>query len=253
MTVLGDDPDAGRRHCAGPAGFTAAPSTSTVPRSSGEQAGQHVAQLPLAVALDPGHADDLAGPDLEVEPVERARRPRRTDTSGIRSTQDRASGGATAASERGSAVVDRPERRGLRPQRHLSPDHRPGQRPSVVSPIGWCSTTRPCRMIVTTSVAWSTSASLWLTSATARPRRPRRAQRPEQLLALRRRQHRGRLVEDQDRGSRRRHLTISTRWRSPAESGRPGRRGRCRGRSAHRSPRPGPGPAVGRTGRAHRG
>jgi hypothetical protein len=35
-----------------------------------QQAGEHVGQLDLAVALDARHPDDLAGVQLEVDPVE---------------------------------------------------------------------------------------------------------------------------------------------------------------------------------------
>ncbi len=49
---------------------TATPSTSTVPASSGEQAAEHVGELGLAVALDAGDADDLAGVHVERQVVE---------------------------------------------------------------------------------------------------------------------------------------------------------------------------------------
>ena len=61
------------------------------------------------------------------------------------------------------------------------------------------STTRPWRMIVISSVACRISASLWLTSATARRSRAITSRkRGEQLLALGRGEHRRGLVEDED-------------------------------------------------------
>ena len=71
VAVLGDQPDAGRRPSPRPArSAPREPSTSTLPASSGEQAAEHVGELGLAVALDAGDADDLAGVDVERQVVE---------------------------------------------------------------------------------------------------------------------------------------------------------------------------------------
>ena len=91
-------------------------------------------------------------------------------------------------------------RRAARPPRRAgTPSGRPSTgRATPRSPpaVGWWSTTRPLRMIVTTSVAWSTSASLWLTSTDRlEVAGDDLAHRGEEPLALLRRQHRRRLVE----------------------------------------------------------
>ena len=101
------------------------------------------------------------------------------------------------------APVDRwgeAERRGLRPQRDLPSDHRPRQLRASASAAGSCSTTRPWRMIVITSVAWRISSSLWLTSATVRPSSATTRRSTENSCSLSAGvSTRGRLVEDEDR------------------------------------------------------
>ena len=89
----------------------------------------------------------------------------------------------------------------------------------VVSAVAARKTTLPLRSTVTRSVAAVISASLWLIRMTdGPPLGPPIPQHVEQLGGLGRGEHRGRLVEDQHRGSRRRHLISSTRCRCPADS-----------------------------------
>jgi hypothetical protein len=63
---------------------------------------------------------------------------------------------------------------------------------------GFSATSLPARSTATRSATRSTSSSLWLMKMTLRPSATKLAQRGEQRFALLRRQHRGRLVEDQD-------------------------------------------------------
>ena len=176
----------------------------------------------LAVALDAGEADDLAAGDVDREAVEQhpaVSRPR-TVASTMRST-----GGAVAAL--GAVVGRRPSRRrgaarGRRrsARRAARPRARPWPGPARrrrCSPSARVSTTRPSRMIVISSVAASTSGSLWLTSATALPS----SSTTWRSASNRNSDSSGVSTEvgsskTSTCGSRRRHLMISTRWRMPA-------------------------------------
>ena len=76
---------------------------------------------------------------------------------------------------------------------------------------------RPCRMTEMRSETASTSRSLWVMKMIERPLFGEPSHGREQLSRLLRRQHRGRLVEDQDRRRRDRALSGSRR----ADEGRP--------------------------------
>ena len=67
LAVLRDVPDAGVEHLARRRvrGRRPCPATLIVPSASGAEPGERVDQLGLAVAVDAGDADDLAGADVE--------------------------------------------------------------------------------------------------------------------------------------------------------------------------------------------
>ena len=144
-----------------------------------------VGQRALAVAGDAGDADDLAGAARSrLDVVERAcPRPRARRASSAQ--HDRARRRA-AASRAASA--------------HRAADHQLGElAPCVVAargarrrPAGRRAAPRCGRQTA------STSSSLWLMKMIDRPSATSCAQRREQRLGLLRRQHGGRLVEDQD-------------------------------------------------------
>ena len=69
-----------------------------------------------------------------------------------------------------------------------------------VSAVTSRATVRPSRRTVTLSLSSSTSPSLWVTMTTVRPGVAQAAQHVEEQPGLLRRQHRGRLVEDQHLG-----------------------------------------------------
>ena len=86
------------------------------------------------------------------------------------------------------------------------------------SAVSMRCTTDPARMMVTSSVAWRISSSLWLTRATARfssrtARRSTSKSRSDSAgVSTEVGSSKIRML-----GSRRRHLMISTRWRTPAD------------------------------------
>ena len=196
--------DAGRGHRAGAPGRARRRRRPRRPRVEREQAAEHVDELGLPVALDAGDADDLAGVDVERQVVEAGRRGEATTR--IADAQRRWVGVGDVGSARPSmsraptaARSTSPSASRLGAQRDRPADHRLGERPGVGVDVAIESTTRPRRRIVTTSVAWRISSSLWLTSATALPSsRDGDAQHGEQLLGLLRGEHRRRLVEDDD-------------------------------------------------------
>jgi hypothetical protein len=90
---------------------------------------------------------------------------------------------------------------------------------AVAADVAMRSTTRPPRMIVTSSVAWRISSSLCDTNATARCSSTTTARSTENSCSLS--AGVSTLVGSSNTmisGSRRRHLMISTRWRWPAVS-----------------------------------
>ncbi len=131
MAVLGDQPDAGIGHRPGS------------PRRDGdaidldaalvevEEAAEHVGELGLSVALDAGDTDDLAGVDLEREPIEHPPSVQRRD--GIGDPQRRCGHRCRRGDrfDRGCRLLDDPEGERLVAQRHRPTDHRLGQRAGV--------------------------------------------------------------------------------------------------------------------------
>ena len=164
VTILGDDGDAGR----GPSRparrvDTSTPSTPNRARSSGSRLDSRSARAALPVALDSGDADDLAG-RTSSDKSSRSRTPAlAADRRGAVDDEHRAI--STAA----SAVGSRRPRSGARRRLDHRPDRgrrarsaatrsvRPSPRASVASigrqSVVSRSTTRPWRMIVTSSVA----------------------------------------------------------------------------------------------------
>ena len=98
------------------------------------------------------------------------------------------------------------------------PSPAPAMRASAPA-VGRTSTTRPSRMIVSSSVAAITSASLWLTSATAfLSRSTTMRSASKRNVASDGESTDVGSSKTSTSGSRRRHLMISTRWRMPADS-----------------------------------
>ena len=70
MAVLGDQPDPSITHRSGPPGRHGDAAHLDSSRVEGEQAAEDIGELGLAVALDAGDADDLAGVHVEGQVVE---------------------------------------------------------------------------------------------------------------------------------------------------------------------------------------
>ena len=214
MAVLRHDAAARRRHCrgAGVGEIGVADIESAFGRP--QQAGQHHAELALAVALDAGQADDFAGPDLQGEIVD----PRRA-----------------VAVLHGEAVAHQGEARG-------APDGGGGRRrrrarPAATSSgftsrptMAWTSapmsalamlssaTSRPVRSTATRSATLAISASLCVTRMTARPESATRRQMSSSAPISPGGSTAVGSSSTRSLGSRIRHFTISARWRSPTES-----------------------------------
>ena len=179
--VLGHARDAGTRHTRAASAGSARPATRISPRVGAQQAAQHVGELRLAVA---GHAGDA-----EISPrVDRESRARSS-----------LSPAADARSPRSSAARLR-IRAWRRAHRRLDAmaDHQLGQlrlawsTPRRASPPACPAAAPRCGRETR-----STSSSLWLMKMIDSPSATSVLKRGEQRLGLLRRQHRGRLVEDQ--------------------------------------------------------
>ena len=222
LPVLGDVPEPGVEHLARrSACSTSLPATAIVPGSRVPQAGDRVDQLGLAVAVDAGDADDLAGAHLERDAAHLL------DAAVVEHVQ----------------VLDleqrlaRVRRRLLDAEQHLAADHQLRASESSVAPArGTVSIFLPRRSTVIRSAISSTSFSLWLMKMIDFPSAWRLLDDREQLARLLRRQHRGRLVEDQDLGAAVERLqdldALLLADRDLARSARPGRR---RARTASRA------------------
>ena len=177
----------------------------------------------LAVAVDARDADDLARPDVEREPahgVEAAVVQARAGPAPAAPARPGAAGALSTISS-----TSRPTMSSARLR-------------SVAPATGTVATFLPRRSTVTRSATASTSSSLWVMTMMAVPAASQLAQHAEQLLRLLRRQHRGRLVEDQ-------HLRVAVERLQDLDAllladrtgSRPGPAGRRRGRSARDSSR----------------
>ena len=141
--------------------------------------GDDVRELGLAVAGHAGDADDLAGPDVEVDRPEPG-------------------AGSRSSSQERTPGLDR---------RPLEVDDRTS-RPTIarassavdVSRPRATAVTRPSRRTVTRSARSMTSSSWWLTNTVALPAVAELVDDAEQAVGLLRGQDRGRLVEDEDAG-----------------------------------------------------
>ena len=139
-------------------------------------------ELVLAVSCDSGDAEDLTRPHLEVDATNHLR------PTVVRDVQ--------AAHLQGH--VRRMRLATVDGQLNLATDHQLGQVVLVgLRGMRW-PTTRPRRMTVIRSAISSTSYSLWLMKTMLRPLGGETAQKDEDLLGLLGRQHRRRLVEDED-------------------------------------------------------
>ena len=150
------------------------------------EAGERLDELRLAIAVDAGDADDLAGTHVE----------------------------ADAAHRRETAVVvDREpldlEQRLARTRRLPCPPAEATSRPTImrarpcsVAPSrGTVSTSLPRRSTLIRSAISSTSCSLWLMKMTDMPSRVSVRRIAKRSIASLRRQHRRGLVEDEDVGA----------------------------------------------------
>ena len=193
--VLGDADGAGLRSRRDAGRRRGAAATRTVPAGGRPQAERDLAQLALAAARDAGDADELARVHLEVD----ARAARRAPRSPRARDAHRSS--STGGSRSGTAARSAAQRR------HPPPDHRLDQLGvGEVGRVAPASTTRPPRSTVTRSAMARTSPSLWVTITTPRPLLAQLATTREQRLDLLRREHAGRLVEDDEPGAGHQHL-----------------------------------------------
>ncbi len=152
----------------------------TVPAGDAAQAGERLDQLGLAVALDPGDADDLAGADVKSTP---ATATSSRSLSTVRSLTSRRTGPGARSSLLDGEATARPT--------IIS------ARSALVAVFGSPSpTTRPARSTVMRSATSSTSCSLWVMKTIALPASRSERTMLEEVADLLRGEHRGRLVED---------------------------------------------------------
>ena len=157
-----------------------------LPRFHRADARQRLQQLGLAVAGDPGDADDLAPPHREADALHALDAERRPRPRGPR-----------------PPAPSRPARAGVLSTRRvtLRPTISSASCSGVVSAVGSVATTRPCRITVTTSVTSRISRSLCVMSSTRLALGAQRPQDAEEVVGLLRREDGGRLVEDQEVGA----------------------------------------------------
>ena len=157
--------------------------TSRLPASSALQAEQQFGQRAWPLPATPAMATISPARSSQRHAVEQRPAAGRLPTVASRSSQH---GGAGRA------------RRGRVRHLHLAPHHRLGQQRLVGACRRQHGHQPPARSTAMRCDTRSTSSSLWLMKMIASPAFDQLAQRGEQRLALLRRQHRGRLVEDQD-------------------------------------------------------
>ena len=204
VAILGDDADAGGAERARLVGHAPLPADEHLTVHPTDQAGQDVGERPLAVALDAGEPDDLAAAHRDRQVVEQhaARRGRARWRRGPRARPaPRRHASACSLARHLGHRLDEPEGGGLRPQRHRSADHRLGQRRRGRRRGGDAVDDPPAahdRDLVggvedlVELVRHQRHGALLLDDDGAQHR--------EQLLALGRREHARRLVEDDDLG-----------------------------------------------------
>ena len=156
-----------------------------MPATDRPEPGQRLDQLGLAVALHAGDADDLAGADGEVDAVDRDL-VALVEHRQARHLEQRLAGvaGRFSTAKRTGAA-----------------DHHLGEvgarSPSSGSPS---PTILPARSTLIRSATSSTSRSLWVMKTSALPASRSDRTMPKNSIDLLRRQHRRRLVEDEDVG-----------------------------------------------------
>ncbi len=150
-----------------------------------QQARQHVEQLALAVARDAGDADDLAATQL-------------SDTSARRGTPSASRQHRFCASSSGAPGLPRARHRPRAPICTRRPTIACASASTLVSAIAQSSTTAPRAHHRHGVADRHDLLELVGDQQHRRAARAQGAQRVEQLLGLLRREHRGRLVEDQD-------------------------------------------------------
>ena len=171
MAARGDQP--------GPAG---APAARISPEVGASGAGDEAGERGLAVAGDAGEAGDAAAAQGEVDGAQAGRAVGRD--------------GARARGAAGPAGTG-----GIAGGGDLGADHQAGELVAVgVARSRRSPTRRPWRRTRTRSETAITSRSLWEMKTIERPSRHGEAERAEERLGLLRRQHGGRLVEDEDAG-----------------------------------------------------
>ena len=141
----------------------------------------------LAVAGDAGDADDLAGAHVEGDVVDHG------DAAAVRARSGRDRAASTVAGRRPAPFSTRSSTR--------RPTISSASSPRLVSAVSRVATISPRRMTETVSVIAMISRSLWVMRMTVLPSSAQLPQDAEQVVGLGRRQHAGRLVEDQDLGA----------------------------------------------------
>ena len=147
------------------------------------QPGERVDQLRLAVPVDAGHADDLAGPHLERDAADLLDTAVVVDAKALDLEQRRRRALLEVFSTRSSTS---------------RPTIRRARLASVAPSAGSVSISLPRRRTVIRSAMSSTSFSLWRDEDHGLAARREAADHLEQLLRLLRGEHGGRLVEDED-------------------------------------------------------
>ena len=177
MTILGDESHARVPDLRRAPGCEVSPSRRIRPASRGRRPMTTSGEVALPVALDAGHADDL---------------PARTSSEQV----PQATAGEALEPQDGLADLDlrlleAEQARDVRPSsRRASPS---------TSPPAWSPRRRlPRRSTVIRSAISSTSSSLWLMKTIDFPSARRRRRFSNRSPRLRRGEHRGRLVQDQD-------------------------------------------------------
>ncbi len=149
-------------------------------------AGQHLDQLALAVARDAGDADDLARPDGQVQVLD-GRQP---------AVVQRLQPGDLKHAAPPMSLARRAAPCGISPRADHHLGHLGAGRGPATLPL---PAKRPRRSTVTSSAKAITSRNLWVIIRTVSlPSLRHAAQQAQHLVGLAGRQHRGRLVEDQE-------------------------------------------------------
>jgi len=181
--------------------------TRTLPAEGARTPAMISTSFALSVTVKPCEAQDFAGRQRDVDAIERA--------APVAIERDLLDYPAQSLHHhRDSRQAHQMARRGTL----ISPIIRRASSASPVSAARHSATTRPWRSTVMRSATAIASASLCVTRMTMRPSPRKPAEHLQEGAEFRRREHAGRLIEDQDARVETHRRRISRRTRSPMEA-----------------------------------